>query len=82
MLSEPSSYFITSGNVIVISGACLFTIGLVWGGVTFPWNSAHVLAPLCVGAVALVIFIIYEYKWSPQPLVRLILPEECRGLIF
>ncbi|KAJ6525735.1 MFS general substrate transporter, partial [Mycena capillaripes] len=58
------------GNLLVITGSSLFAIGLTWGGsAKFPWGSASVIAPLCLGGVALVLFMLYEYRWSPCPMV-------------
>lgn len=32
------------GCVLLISGATLLLLALNWGGATYPWSSAHVLA--------------------------------------
>jgi MFS family permease len=37
----------------------IFLIGLAWGGSVYPWKSAHVIATIVVGAVALVLFVLY-----------------------
>jgi hypothetical protein len=42
---------------------------LTFGGINFPWSSAHILAPLVIGLVGLVAFIIYEATWATHPLV-------------
>jgi len=57
------------GNALIVGATCSFTIAIVWGGVTFPWHSARVLAPLCIGGLAFILFGVYEYKWSPKPIV-------------
>ncbi|KAJ7507866.1 major facilitator superfamily domain-containing protein [Mycena galericulata] len=58
------------GNFLVIVGSSVFAIGLTWGGSAgFPWSSASVIAPLCIGGVVLVCFMLYEYRWSPCPMV-------------
>ena len=49
-----------SGNLIVIAGTTLAIIGLTWGGTRYPWDSAHVLAPLIIGLVLLGLFVVYE----------------------
>ena len=33
---------------------------MTWGGLRFPWKSAHVLAPLISGACGLLVFVAYE----------------------
>ena len=50
-----------------------FVIGLTWGGVTHPWSSVQVLAPLILGVVGIGIFILYEGYVATNPIVRLIL---------
>ncbi|KAI4525345.1 MFS general substrate transporter [Schizophyllum commune Loenen D] len=57
------------GNVIVIGSTTSAAIGLTWGGVTAPWDSAQTLAPLIIGLVGLVFFMVYEAKWAKNPLV-------------
>ncbi|KAH9847880.1 iron permease [Lenzites betulinus] len=57
------------GNAIVIAGTTLALIGLTWGGVHFPWNSAHVLVPLIIGGVLLAIFFVYEFTVPKEPTV-------------
>jgi MFS family permease len=47
------------GIVIYIAGCVLFLIGLSWGGTTYPWTSAEVLAPLIVGVALVAFFFVY-----------------------
>jgi MFS family permease len=42
------------GFVLFVAGTLLFLLGLSWGGGSYPWSSAHVLATLIVGAVCLI----------------------------
>ncbi|KAF7792059.1 hypothetical protein EIP86_003087 [Pleurotus ostreatoroseus] len=56
-----------SGNVIVIAGTTLAIVGLTFGGVRFPWDSAQVLAPLIIGLVLIIVFIVYEAKVPKEP---------------
>ncbi|RPD55107.1 iron permease [Lentinus tigrinus ALCF2SS1-6] len=49
------------GNGLIAAGSSLTLIGLVWGGVHYPWNSAHVLGPLISGVVLMAAFFFYEY---------------------
>jgi MFS family permease len=68
--SECWQQFDAMGNFLVVSGSSLFAIGLTWGGSSkFAWDSASVLAPLCIGGATLVLFILYEYRWSQCPMV-------------
>jgi hypothetical protein len=45
-------------------------MGINWGGALYAWNSAHVIATIVVGVVALALFIIWEsYMNLKEPLV-------------
>lgn len=57
-------------------------IGLTWGGVQFPWSSAHILVPLVLGIVGLIAFLIYEAYVPEEPIVRLCDPCTQRPLIY
>jgi len=47
------------GFVLFTGGLAIFLIGLSWGGSSYPWNSAHVIATVVIGAVALIVFVLY-----------------------
>ncbi|KAL2839013.1 major facilitator superfamily domain-containing protein [Aspergillus pseudodeflectus] len=49
------------GTILFIFGVGLIILGTAWGGSTYPWVSAQVLAPLVVGAVCFFTFFGYEY---------------------
>ncbi|KAI0363882.1 iron permease [Pilatotrama ljubarskyi] len=53
------------GNLIIIAGTTLALLGLTWGGIRYPWSSAHVLAPLIVGLALILVFFVYE-KYVPR----------------
>ncbi|KAI8969890.1 iron permease [Trametes punicea] len=55
------------GNLLIITGTTLALIGLTWGGISFPWGSAHVLAPLIIGAVLMACFFVFEYFVPREP---------------
>lgn len=45
-------------------------MGLNWGGATWPWDSAHVIATIVIGFLALVAFVLWEsYMNLKEPLV-------------
>jgi len=48
------------GNAVFIPSVSLFVIGLTWGGNQHPWASAHVLAPLIIGIVGLIVWVLVE----------------------
>ncbi|KAF7301232.1 MFS domain-containing protein [Mycena indigotica] len=59
------------GNALVIVGSALAIIGLTWGGIRYPWESAQVLAPLIIGLCLLVVFGVYEAKFPGHPTIPL-----------
>lgn len=61
------------GAFLFIGGVALIILGTSWGGSTYPWSSAGVIAPLVVGAVMCVLFIAYEKMLEPgKPLARML----------
>ena len=44
-------------------------IGLTWGGVRFPWNSAQVLGPLISGLLLVALAFVYELKVPTEPTI-------------
>jgi MFS family permease len=48
------------GGILSIAGMILFMAGMQWGGYQYDWSSAHVLAPLILGAVFLIAFMFWE----------------------
>ncbi|THH32210.1 hypothetical protein EUX98_g1991 [Antrodiella citrinella] len=68
-LSEKLAKVDWFGNVIAMAGTTLAIIGLTWGGTRFPWDSAHVLAPLLVGLALLVAFVLYEFYVPKIPTI-------------
>ncbi|OCK84723.1 MFS multidrug transporter-like protein [Lepidopterella palustris CBS 459.81] len=56
------------GGVLSISGMLLFMMGMQWGGYQYKWHTAHVLAPLILGALLLVAFVVWENFFAPYPM--------------
>ncbi|KAL3479584.1 major facilitator superfamily domain-containing protein [Aspergillus californicus] len=63
------------GTILFIFGVGLIILGTAWGGSTYSWGSAEVLAPIIVGAVCFVLFFVYEYLLEKGALAR-ILPTQ------
>ena len=63
------SHFDCRGNVLVTGSTTSVVIGLTWGGVRYPWSSAHVLSPLIIGLLGLCVFVIYEIYFCKPPIV-------------
>ncbi|KAH6714953.1 fungal trichothecene efflux pump [Leptodontidium sp. 2 PMI_412] len=53
------------GLVLFCGGLSVFLIGLAWAGTVYPWKSAHVIATIVVGAVVLIIFVLYDAYIHP-----------------
>lgn len=51
-----------------------------WGGYQYPWSSAHVLAPLILGAVLIVAFVVWEAYGAKHPMFPKRLRQEPRIL--
>lgn len=60
------------GFVLFTGGLILFIMGLSWGQVVYPWDSAHVIATIVVGFLALVAFVVWDaYGHRGDPLLPL-----------
>ena len=60
------------GFVLFTGGLILFIMGLSWGGVAYPWKSAHVIATVVVGFLTLVAFVLWDaYGHRGDPLLPL-----------
>lgn len=64
------------GMLLFFFGAGLMILGLTWGGVTYPWKSTSVLAPLIIGCVLFLLFFIYEYFMAPGRILSRIFPSQ------
>ncbi|GJE93421.1 MFS general substrate transporter [Phanerochaete sordida] len=57
------------GNAIIVAGTTLAIVGLTFGGIRFPWDSAQVLAPLIIGLALVGAFLLYEAKVPKEPTI-------------
>ncbi|XP_006460567.1 hypothetical protein AGABI2DRAFT_203654 [Agaricus bisporus var. bisporus H97] len=57
------------GSLLTLVACTLIILPLVWGGVTFPWKSAVVIAPFLCGALTFVLFTMWEWKGARLPIV-------------
>ncbi|KAH6364840.1 hypothetical protein HBI34_158000 [Parastagonospora nodorum] len=57
------------GALIFVGGMISFLVGLSWGGIQHPWNSAATLAPIVAGLFALVIFFWWQHFAQPHSLL-------------
>ncbi|RDB20605.1 Efflux pump FUS6 [Hypsizygus marmoreus] len=57
------------GAGLTLLGCTLVILPLIWGGVTFPWRSPTILAPLFSGFLVMVLFCLWEWKGARLPIV-------------
>ena len=62
-----------SGGTIIVGGSVSLTLALTWGGIQFAWSSVQSLAPLIIGIVALIVFIVVERYWVKYPIVSVVI---------
>ncbi|KAL8335600.1 hypothetical protein RB598_009677 [Gaeumannomyces tritici] len=53
------------GQLLFLAGFGLVVLALTWGGVSYAWASAPVLASLCVGLVLVAAFALWERSMAP-----------------
>lgn len=53
------------GQLLFLFGMGLFVLALTWAGAYYPWADVRVLAPLAIGSVLLILFLIWEYLLLP-----------------
>lgn len=63
------------GIVLFISAIALIILGTSWGGSTYAWSSAAVIAPLVIGCVLLIGFVAWERLFEPSSLLSRKLPR-------
>jgi MFS family permease len=69
------------GGFLSISGTLFFLAGIQWGGYQYKWTSAHVLAPLFIGAALFASFCVYEWKFAKYPMFPGAIAREPRILL-
>lgn len=53
------------GQFLFLFGMGLLVLALTWAGSYYPWSDVKVIAPLAIGIVLLITFIIWEYTMIP-----------------
>ncbi|KAK2754811.1 hypothetical protein FQN54_006704 [Arachnomyces sp. PD_36] len=59
------------GAFLTLSGSTLIVLGLTWAGGEYAWNSLHVICTLAIGFFVCVLFILWQWKGHPLPLIPL-----------
>jgi hypothetical protein len=57
------------GIFVWTSGVVCLVLALSWGGTTYPWKSATIIALLCVAGVLLVVFALFEHQFAKNPII-------------
>ncbi|KAJ8486824.1 hypothetical protein ONZ51_g4574 [Trametes cubensis] len=68
-LSEKILQMDWTGITVMIGSTISILLAITWGGLQFPWTSAHVLAPLVIGAIGILVFFVLEMFWLKGPTV-------------
>lgn len=59
------------GMSTIVGGTLMVLLGLEFGGVTFPWDSATVICLIVFGLVVTGIFVVIEWKVAEYPVIPL-----------
>lgn len=57
------------GSVLIIGGTIMWLLGLEFGGVSFPWDSATTVCLLVFGILLVALFLVYEWKVPKYPVI-------------
>ncbi|KAI5467417.1 major facilitator superfamily-domain-containing protein [Mariannaea sp. PMI_226] len=58
-----------AGSVLIIGGTIMWLLGLEFGGVTFPWDSATTICLIVFGILLVGLFLLYEWKVPKYPII-------------
>ncbi|KAK2733967.1 hypothetical protein FQN57_001904 [Myotisia sp. PD_48] len=64
------------GTILFIFGVGLIILATSWGGVTYAWTDAAVLAPLVIGSIMFGLFFVYEYYLEPGRVLGRLFPQQ------
>ncbi|CEJ91819.1 hypothetical protein VHEMI07509 [[Torrubiella] hemipterigena] len=64
------------GQILFLCGIGLLVLALTWAGGSYSWGSAHVLAPLIIGAALTVVWIFYEREMAPGRHMSRVFPRQ------
>ena len=59
------------GVITISGGTIMFLLGLEYGGVTYPWDSAATICLIVFGLVTIGIFFVNEWKFAKYPVMPL-----------
>ncbi|KAL9598914.1 MAG: hypothetical protein Q9219_004179 [cf. Caloplaca sp. 3 TL-2023] len=59
------------GSLLIVGGTIMFLLGLEYGGVSYPWDSAAVICLIIFGLFTLGLFFLNEWKLAVYPVMPL-----------
>jgi len=60
-----------AGSLTIVGGTLMLLLGLEFGGVTYPWNSAKVICLIVFGILVAGLFVLNEWKLARYPVMPL-----------
>lgn len=67
--NEQISHVDFLGMLLWCGGVVCIVLALSWGGTTYQWNNAIIIALLCVAGVLLISFALYEQNIAKDPII-------------
>ncbi len=58
------------GMTLFLASTTGFLIPVTWGGVQYPWDSWRTLVPLIICGAGMVVFVLHQELFAPNPLIR------------
>ncbi|GES59047.1 MFS drug transporter [Aspergillus terreus] len=59
------------GTITIVGATVMFLLGLGYGGIAYPWNSATVVCLIVFGIVTIVVYALIEWKVAKYPITPL-----------
>jgi MFS family permease len=59
------------GSLLIVGGTVMFLLGLEFGGISFPWDSATVICLIVFGIFLFALFGLCEWKYAKHPVMPL-----------
>jgi hypothetical protein len=60
-----------AGSLAIVGGTLMLLLGLEFGGVIYPWNSAKVICLIVFGVLVAGLFVLNEWKFARYPVMPL-----------
>lgn len=69
-----------TGSLFIVGSTIMLLLGLDFGGVTHPWDSATVLCLIIFSAVTIALFVLNDWKLVKYPIIPLVLFSDKSGV--